>query len=136
MSTLKRTRLKDLNAKAKEGYKKKYKKMKELFKIKFAEAAAPGQEEEFFVELLSSEDNESDDRENKVPKELDSLLSKYQSENAMEKLVILSLIDHTKYTNKRISEMFRCSLYMVKKAVFLSEEEWHISKKEKLRAAG
>ena len=136
MSTLKRTRLKDLNAKAKEGYKKKYKKMKESFKIKFAEAAAPGQEEEFFVELLSSEDNESDDRENKVPKELDSLLSKYQSENAMEKLVILSLIDHTKYTNKRISEMFRCSLYMVKKAVFLSEEEWHISKKEKLRAAG
>ena len=97
--------------------------MKESFKIKFAEAAAPGQEEEFFVELLSSEDNESDDRENKVPKELDSLLSKYQRGNAMEKLVTLSLIDHTKYTNKKISEIFGCSLYKVKKVLSLSKEE-------------
>ena len=71
--------------------------MKESFKMKFAEAAAPGQEEEFLAELLSSDDDESDDKENKVPKELDGLLSKYQSGNAMEKLVILSLIDHTVY---------------------------------------
>ena len=80
--------------------------MKESFKIKFAEAATPGQEEEFFAELLSSDDDESDDRESKVLKKLDGLLSKYQSGSAIEKLVILSLIDHTKYTSKRVSEIF------------------------------
>ena len=99
VSTLKRNRLEDLNAKAKE--------MKESFKMKFAEVAAPGQEEEFLAELLSSDDDESDDRENKVPKELDGLLSKYQSGNW-------------------ISEIFGCSLYMIKEAVSLSKEEWQL----------
>ena len=76
--------------------------------------------------------DESDDRENKDPKELDGLLSKYQRGNAMEKLVTLSLIDHTKYTNKKISKIFGCSLYKVKKVLSLSKEEWHIPKKEKI----
>ena len=125
VSALKRTRLEDLNAKAKEVYKKKHKKMKESCKIKFAEAATPEQEEEFLAELLSLDDDESDDRENKVPKELDGLLSKYQSGNAMEKLVILSIINHTKYTNKTIFEIFGCSLYLVYKTFHLSKEEWH-----------
>ena len=117
--------------KAKEGYKKKYKKMKESFKKKFAEAAAPGQEDKFLTELLPSDDDESDDREKNVPKELDVPFSKYQRGNSMEKLVILSLIDHTKYTNKSISVILGCTLYIVKKAVSLSKEEWLIPKKEK-----
>ena len=99
--------------------------------MKFPEAAAPGQEDEFLTELLSSDDDESDYRENNVPKELDVPFSKYQSGNSMEKLVILFLIDHTKYTNKSISVIFGCTLYIVKKAVSLSKEEWHIPKKEK-----
>ena len=53
VSTLKRTRFEDLNEKAKEDYKKKHKRMKESFKMKFAEAVSPGQEEEFLAELLS-----------------------------------------------------------------------------------
>ena len=61
--------------------------------------------EKFLAELLSSNDNESDDRENSVPKEFDSLLSKHQKGNAMEKLVIISLKDRTKYTNKIIYEI-------------------------------
>ena len=119
VSTLKWTRLEDLNAKAKEGYKKKYKKMTESFNMKYAEAALPGQEKDFVAELLPSDDDESDDRENNVSKELHGLLSKYQSRNAMEKLVILSVIDHTKHTNKRISEIFGFTLYIVKKAASL-----------------
>ena len=50
----------------------------------------------------------------------------------MEKLFILSLLDHTKYTNKKISEIFGCSLYVVKKVLSLSKEGWHIPKKEKI----
>lgn len=75
--------------------KKKYKKIKESFKMKYAEAAAPGLEEEFVAKLLSSDDDKSDDRENKVPEELDGFLSKFQSGNVMEKLAILFLIDDT-----------------------------------------
>ena len=48
VSALKRIRLEDLNAKAKEPCKKKYNKMKESFKMKFAEAVTTGQDEEFW----------------------------------------------------------------------------------------
>ena len=50
----------------------------------------------------------------------------------MEKLVILSLIDHTKYANKIFFEVFGCILYMAQKVVSLSKEDWYIPKKEKI----
>lgn len=107
--------------------------------MKFAEASAPGEEEEL-VELLFSDGDESDDRKNNVSEELDNLVSKYQTGITMEKLVILSLIDYKRYTNKRISEIFVFILNMTKKTVSLSKQEWHIpmkkKKKKKIRAAG
>ena len=98
--------------------------------MKFAEASAPGEEEEL-VELLFSDGDESDDRKNNVSEELDNLVSKYQTGITMEKLVILSLIDYKRYTNKRISEIFVFILNMTKKTVSLSKQEWHIPMKKK-----
>ena len=98
--------------------------------MKFAEASAPGEEEEL-VELLFSDGDESDDRKNNVSEELDNLVSKYQTGITMEKLVILSLIDYKRYTNKRISDIFVFILNMTKKTVSLSKQEWHIPMKKK-----
>ena len=98
--------------------------------MKFAEASAPGEEEEL-VELLFSDGDESDDRKNNISEELDNLVSKYQTGITMEKLVILSLIDYKRYTNKRISEIFVFILNMTKKTVSLSKQEWHIPMKKK-----
>ena len=98
--------------------------------MKVAEASAPGEEEEL-VELLFSDGDESDDRKNNVSEELDNLVSKYQTGITMEKLVILSLIDYKRYTNKRISEIFVFILNMTKKTVSLSKQEWHIPMKKK-----
>ena len=100
--------------------------------MKFAEASAPGEEEEL-VELLFSDGDESDDRKNNVSEELDNLVSKYQTGITMEKLVILSLIDYKRYTNKRISDIFVFILNMTKKTVSLSKQEWHIPMKKKKR---
>ena len=85
----------DLRKKSKIKYCTKYKNLKEQFKEKFGEAAAPEQKQDFMMEILILIDD------NSGPEELQKLLSKYQSKNnyAMEKLMISSLTDHKKYTS-------------------------------------
>ena len=74
--------------------------------MKYAEAAAPGLQEEFVAKLLPSDDDESDDRENKVPEELDGVISKFQSGNVMEKLAVLFLIDDTNDIKEFLKYLF------------------------------
>ena len=48
--------------------------------------------------------------------ELTELLKAFTEIDIFRKLVILSLIHHERYTQEYISNIFECSLYLVKKA--------------------
>lgn len=128
VKTLKIKKVNDLCKRSKQNYKMKYHKLKEKLKQSFAEAAAPGQEKDFLKEVL----DDSDSSEDEIPSELENLMKKYQGcDDALGKLVILSLVDKRKYTHDYICQLFGCSRYLVKKAVALSET-WHIPEKEKI----
>ena len=85
-----------------------------MLKRKFAEAVAEGQGDAFIATIL--ETNQNSDEENIVPEELTELLKAFTESDSFGKLVILSLIDHERYTQEYISNIFECSLYLMKKA--------------------
>ena len=85
-----------------------------LLKRKFAEAVAPGQGDAFIATIL--ETNQNSDEGNIVPEVLTELLKAFTKSDSFRKLVILSLIDHERYTQEYISKFFECSLHLVKKA--------------------
>ena len=130
-SDFRKKKVEQLSDRTKNNYRTKYYKLKQSLKEKFAEAAAPGQEAEFWMEILGPDNDSSEDDE--VPSELENLLTKYRDcddDDAIEKLVILSLINKSSYTHDYICNLCRCTKYMLKKAVALSKEKWHIPEKE------
>ena len=102
---------------------KKYNEANSLLKTKFAEAVGPEQCDAFIATTL--ETNQNSDEENIVPEELTELLKAFTESDSFGKLVILSLIDHERYTQEYISNIFECSLYLVKKARTENRIEWY-----------
>ena len=107
-------KLEHLNEDTKRQLCKKCQKMQEALKSKFAESLAPGQEEEFIrmIENRDSDDGEDED----LPYDIQRYIMMYGESDSMGKLVILSLLDHGKYTKHFIMEHFNCSRYCVDKA--------------------
>ena len=104
----------DISNKTKYYLIKKYNEANSLLKRKFAEAVAPGQGDAFTATIL--ETNQNPDEGNIVSEEVTELLKAFTESDSFRKLVILSLIDHEWYTQEYISNIFECSLYLVKKA--------------------
>ena len=84
-----------------------------FLKQKNAEALAPGQADEFTSQVLNSSNQNSD--EEQVPSELTEHLCAFKQSDSFGKTVILSLIDHKKYTIDFIASIFNCPKYLVKK---------------------
>ena len=51
-----------------------------------------------------------------IPEDLQHLIQIYEKSNTLEKLVILSIVDHNKYSKETIMKHFQCSKYKVDQA--------------------
>ena len=105
-------KLEHVDDSTKQQMKWKYKRMEENLRKKFAESIAPGQSEDFLA-MLNQEQNETEDP---VPDEFQKLLDMYNYSDEMARLVILSVIDHTKYSKQFLSDVFGCSKYKIEQA--------------------
>ncbi|XP_065677378.1 uncharacterized protein LOC136092761 [Hydra vulgaris] len=105
----------------KDKLKRKYVRLENLLKKKFAEAVAPGQEE-ILIDFLNSKN--VDEINSPLPIEIIRAQKVYKQSDSMGKLVILSLLDHTKYTKKFIMNTFECTKHRIEIA-----RKWHASHK-------
>nr|XP_047142852.1 uncharacterized protein LOC124817101 [Hydra vulgaris] len=94
---------------------------KNLLKKKFAEVVAPGHEE-ILIDFLNSKN--VDEIISPLPIEIIRAQKVYKQSDSMGKLVILSLLDHTKYTKKFIMNTFECTKHRIETA-----RKWHASHK-------
>ena len=94
----------------KEKLKNKYIRLEKQLKRKFAESVAPGQEEDVinFLSKINEEDEES-----KVTEDIQRLITIYRESDSLGQIVVLSFLDHTKYTKDFICKAFGCSKYAV-----------------------
>ena len=70
--------------------------METLQKIKFTESIAP-------------DDTDKED----LPEHIQNYVKMYNESDSMEKLVILSILDHSNLTKQFIMEIFKCSKYRI-----------------------
>ena len=96
---IKRERVSDLAESTKQKLKKKFERAQEQLKRKFAEAVVPGQSEEFISDILNDKMEESS-TEKEAPEELIRMSKFYQESDAISSLIILSLVDHDKYSKQ------------------------------------
>ena len=90
---------------------------KQQLEKKSAEEIAPGQSDEFIQTVLNdqlSSDSDDDD----MPEDVKVLTSIYAESNSLRKSIILSLVDHQKYTK----DDFNCSRCIVDKTRKLQPE--------------
>ena len=85
----------------------------ETLKKKLAEAVAPGQTEEFINDVLTENTNED---EFPVPGDIQHALNYYEESDAFEKMVILALLGHHKYSKEYLMEVFNCAKYRIEQA--------------------
>ena len=109
---IKRKRVDDSSSNTKKTLLAKYEKVKKQLKLRFAEAAAPGQVEEFIKKVLNSSDEE-DNSDDDIPDDLVEFLRLYPDSDSISKMIILSLIDHNKYSKNEIMAFFGCSRYKI-----------------------
>ena len=77
------------------------------------EAVAPDQTDEFISQVLNPS-NQNSDEEEQVSSELREHLRAFKQSDCFGKTVIISLIDHRKYTTDFTASIFNCSKYLVK----------------------
>ena len=79
--------------------------------------------------------NSSDDDEHSIPDDIMPFLNAYDHSDKEGKLIILSLLDHTKYTKQQIQTFFVCSKHYIDKARALKASEIGVTlpKNEKLK---
>ena len=111
---IKRKRIEDLSTSSKKYFKNKFNKAKEKLKSRFAEAAAPGQEEAFMRFILDSSSDEEDNYE--IDDHLLELVNIYQNSNSISQMVILSLINHDKYRKNDIMNIFGCTKHKIEQS--------------------
>ena len=113
---IKRKRVSDLAESTKQKLKKKFERAQEQLKRKFAEAIAPGQSEEFINDIVNDKMEQSS-TEKEAPKELIRMSKIYQQSDAITFLIIiLSLVDHDKYSKQLLMKTFGCSKYKIDQA--------------------
>lgn len=104
----------------KEKLKKKYARLEKQLQRKFAESVAPGQEEEIINFLNKNNEHE----EHKITNEIKRLIAMYKESDSLGKMVVLSFLDHSRYTKQFICEIFGCTKYAVEVA-----RKWNIVNK-------
>ena len=101
---IKKKKVADLSEGTKEQLRRKFERAKDQLALKFAEAVAPTQVSEFIDEVLNPHPD------------LQILLSKYRESDSIGKIVVLSLVNHAKYTKEFLINFFGCSKYSINQA--------------------
>ena len=112
---VKRKRIDELSSSTKKSLIAKHKKVKQQLKKRFAEAAAPGQAKEFMATVLG-DSSEKDDEMEEIGEDLLELLRLHPESDSISKLIILSLVNHDKYTKTELMNLFGCSKYKIDQA--------------------
>ena len=92
----------------KKYFRKKFRTIKCSLLDKFAEGAAPGQEKDFMskgLRIIMSPLSDSED-ETQFPEDIRKSLEKYQHSDREAQVVVLSLIDFSKYSCRFLMELF------------------------------
>ena len=91
---------------------------------KFAEGEVPGLEKDFMLKVLGINMSplSNAEGETEIPQDLRESLEKYQHSDKESQVVILSLIDFSKYSHKFLMEVFCCSKYKIDKAKMLANK--------------
>ena len=87
----------------------KCKKLEDSLRLKHAQSVAPGQEEEFFAQVLSISTNDQENE--KIPDHIQYYLQLYKESDALGKMVILSLLDQS--FSKNDIKTFNCTKYRI-----------------------
>ena len=91
---------------------------------KFAEGEVPGLEKDFMLTVLGINMSSLSDSEGEteIPEDLRESLEKYQHSDREPQVVILSLINFSKYSHTFLMEVFCCSKYKIDKAKMLANK--------------
>ena len=91
---------------------------------KFAEGEVPGLEKDFMLTVLGINMSSLSDSEGEteIPEDLRESLEKYQHSDREPQVVILSLINFSKYRHTFLMEVFCCSKYKIDKAKMLANK--------------
>ena len=68
------------------------------------------------MKALDNFDKSSDETVPEVPDDLLKLVTLYENSDSMAKLIILSLIDPSKYTKEVLMDIFQCTCYRIDQA--------------------
>ena len=74
---------------------------------RFAESIAPGQSEKFIENVLHA--NTEEGKTETILDDLQVQIEMYKDSDSLGKHVILSLINHPKYSKEQIMNFFQCS---------------------------
>jgi len=109
---VKRKYVNELSEGTKTKIKQKYNRAKKLFKHEFAASVVPEQDESVLDILSDSSEEEHEVLEDDIK----HYLKLYKSSDNKSRMVILSLIDPTRYSKEQLMELFNCSRYNVDQA--------------------
>ena len=111
---IKKKKVAELSEGTKYHFQKEYNKAQEKLKLKFASVAA-GCSSDFIKSIINETDiSFKEDRE--IPEDLKNLIQIYEKSDTLEKIVILSIADHKKYSKDTIMKYFHCTKYKVDQA--------------------
>ena len=98
----------------------------------FAEAIAPGQSEVLISQVLHTEDEDGSTQ--LFPEDLVVPVKMFQESDSLGKILLLSVINHIKYTKETIMKIFDCKKYQIEKERKLRKKRrgFPIPKKEKV----
>ena len=102
-----RTSVRDMSTSLRQTIERKIDQATSKIKETIAESIAPTQGVELIDELYGPDD---------IPADLKPLIVPYETSDARGKLIILSLVDHSKHSKSFIQKVFDCTKYAVEKA--------------------
>ena len=112
---IKKKKVAELSEGTKYYFQIKYSEAQEKLKLTFASVAAPDQSSDFIESVIDEADiSFKEDRE--ITEDLKKLIQIYEKSDTLEKVVILSIVDHNKYSKDTIRKYFHCAKYKVDQA--------------------
>ena len=106
---LTKTRIRDLGSSALRDIKRKYDQFHAVTDRCFAESVAPGQSDE----LLAALNNVSNSNEDEIAPDLAPFVPVYLNSDPKERVLVLSIVDHSSHTKKELMNVFGCTKYEV-----------------------
>ena len=124
---IKEKSIEDLSDGTKQKVRKKYERMQLV--EKFAEAIAPEQSDELISQVLHSEDE--DVEEESVPEDLIVLLKMFKEIDALGQILLLAVINHSKYSKEPSIRIFGCKKHQIDQSHKRQKEKSGLSIQEK-----